>query len=91
MEHNTDNFPQLDRCKTPCFILVRLMSALYVRLFFVQRRAVSEPQTPNIGLGQAIWSATHPSSIQLLGEYLTKASPLDLKFECEVNVMPSRP
>jgi hypothetical protein len=64
------------------------MSALYVRLFFVQRRAVSEPETPNIGLGQAIWSATHPSRIQLLGEYLKKASPLDLKFECEVNVSP---
>jgi hypothetical protein len=55
----------------------------------VQWRDAGEPSSPNVGLGQAIWAATHPSVIHLLGAFLAKASPSDLTFEGEVKVRPS--
>jgi hypothetical protein len=58
-------------------------------LFFVQWRDAGEPSSPYVGLDQAIWAATHPSVIHLLGAFLAKASPADLTFEGEVKVRPS--
>jgi hypothetical protein len=66
-----------------------LLSAIHFLFFFVQWRDAGEPSSPYVGLDQAIWAATHPSVIQVLGEFLAKASPADLTFEDEVKVRPS--
>jgi hypothetical protein len=55
----------------------------------VQWRDAGEPSSPYVGLDQAIWAATHPSVIQVLGAFLAKASPADLTFEDEVKVRPT--
>jgi hypothetical protein len=48
--------------------------------------AASDPSTPNRALGQLIWTATQSSHVQQLIEYLAKACPVDLTFECDVTV-----